>query len=98
MKKPKKIKSILNIIDNPAIQDKISLKVKYEQFVKNKETVYDLMREGYKITIILDNSFEPNFKNMESLHMFEFVLINKNLKNYKEIMENKESLNNIIEI
>lgn len=98
LKKPKKIKGILNIINNPAIQDKISLKVKYEQFLKNKEIVYELMREGYKITIILDNSFEPNFKNMESLHMFEFVLINKNLKNYQEIIENKESLNNIIEI
>lgn len=98
LKKPKKIKGILNIINNPAIQDKISLKVKYEQFLKNKEIVYELMREGYKITIILDNSFEPNFKNMESLQMFEFVLINKNLKNYQEIIENKESLNNIIEI
>ena len=98
LKKPKKIKSILNIINNPAIQDKISLKIKYEEFSKNKEVVYDLMREGFKITIILDNSFEPNFKNIESLQMFEFVIINKNLKQYGEIISNKESISNIIEI
>lgn len=98
LKKPKKIKSILNIINNSAIQDKISLKIKYEEFSKNKEVVYDLMREGFKITIILDNSFEANFKNIESLQMFEFVIINKNLKQYEEIISNKESISNIIEI
>ena len=56
------------------------------------------MREGYKITVILDNSFEPNFKNIESLQMFEFVIINRNLKNYEEIMNNIDNLHNIIEI
>lgn len=98
LKKPKKIKSILNIIDNEAIQDKISLKMRYEYFLKNQETVFELMRQGYKITVILDNSFEPSFKNIESLQMFEFVIINRNLKQYEEIMNNKETLQNIIEI
>ena len=67
-------------------------------FLKNHETVYELMREGYKITIILDNSFEATFKNMESLQMFEFVIINRNLKQYEEIINNRENLHNIIEI
>ena len=98
LKKPKKIRSFLNIINNPIIQEKISLKIKYEEFLKNSETVFELMREGYKITVILDNSFEPNFKNIESLQMFEFVIINRNLKNYVEIMNSIENLHNIIEI
>lgn len=98
LKKPKKIRSFLNIINNPIIQEKISLKIKYEEFLKNSETVFELMREGYKITVILDNSFEPNFKNIESLQMFEFVIINRNLKNYEEIINNIDNLHNIIEI
>ena len=98
LKKPKKIRGFLNIINNPIIQEKISLKIKYEEFLKNSETVFELMREGYKITVILDNSFEPNFKNIESLQMFEFVIINRNLKNYVEIMNSIENLHNIIEI
>ena len=98
LKKPKKIKGILNIINNSAIQDKISLKMRYEHFMKNQETVFELMRQGYKITIILDNSFEVNFKNIESLQMFEFVIINRNLKQYDEIIKNKENLHNLIEI
>lgn len=96
--KPKKIKGILNIIDNPAIQEKISLKIKYEQFLENKEKIYELMREGYKITVVLDNSFEATFKEIESLKMFEFIIINKNLKKYEEIINNKGDLQNIIEI
>lgn len=98
LNKPKKIKSILNSINNTAIQDKISLKIKYEEFLKNKEVVYELMREGFRITVILDNSFEVDFKNIESLKMFEFVIVNRNLKNYEEIIKNKENINNIIEI
>ena len=98
LKKPKKIKSILNIINNSAVQDKISLKIKYEDFLKNKQEVYDLMREGYKITVILDNSFVPNFKDIESLQMFEYVIINQGLKYYEDIINNKGNLNNIIEI
>lgn len=98
LKKPKKIKSILNIINNAAIQEKISLKIKYEDFLKNREVIYELMREGFKITAILDNSFEVNFKNIESLQMFQFVIINKNLKQYEEIIKNKENIRNIIEI
>lgn len=98
LKKPKKIKGILNILDSSVVQDKVSLKVKYEKFAKDKETIYELMRNGYKITIILDNSFEITYKNIETLQMFEFVIISKELKQYDEIKQNVKELNNIIEI
>lgn len=98
LKKPKKIKSILNIISSAAVQDKVSLKIRYEQFAKNKEVVYELMRNGYRITIILDNSFDVTFKNVETLQMFEFVIVSRDLKKYKEIKQNIEELHNIIEI
>ena len=98
LKKPKKIKGFLNIINSSAVQEKVSLKIRYEQFVQNKETIYELMRSGYKITIILDNSFDVTFKNIETLEMFEFVIVNKDLKKYNEIKQNIQELNNIIEI
>lgn len=98
LKKSKKIKSLLNLIDNNAIQEKISMKIRYENFLENKEKIYELMRNGYKFAIILDNSFEINYKNIEDLNMFKYIIINKNLKHYKEIQEFKDSLNNVIEI
>lgn len=99
LEKPKKIKGLLNSIDNVAIQDKISLKIRYEHFNENKEKVYELMREGFRFAIVLDNSFEVNYKNMENLKMFKFVIVNKESKQYTEVMRlNDEVKNNIIEI
>lgn len=99
LEKPKKIKSILNIIDNVAIQDKISLKIRYENFMDNREKIYELMRNGFRFSVILDNSFEANYKNMETLKMFKFVLISRESNQYTEIMKlNDEIKNNIIEI
>ena len=98
LKKPKKLKSLLNIINNAGIQDKICLKIKYEQFLENKERYYELMRDGYRIAIIIDNSFEVNYKNIENLKMFRFIILNKQLKHYEEIMNYKEDLKNVIEI
>ena len=99
LEKPKKIKGLLNSIDNVAIQDKLSLKIRHEHFIENKDKVYELMREGYRFSIILDNSFEVNYKNMENLKMFKFVILNKDSKQYGEIMRfNDEIKNNIIEI
>ena len=99
LSKPKKIKGILNCIDNSAIQDKISLKIRYEYFLPNKEEIYELMREGYRFSIILDNSFEANQKNMENLKMFKYVILSKESQQYEQIIKlNEEINNNIIEI
>jgi len=98
LKKPKKLKSLLNIIDNVAVQDKVCLKIRYEHFLDNKEKIFEIMRDGYKIAIILDNSFEVDFKNIERLKMFEFVILSKKLKHYEKIKENKDILHNMIEV
>ena len=98
LNKPNKLKNLLNIINNTAIKDKVSIKLKYEAFIENKEKIYDLMREGYKITIILDNAFETNYQNIEGLSAFEYVIVNKDLRNYHEIIQYKNSIKNIIEI
>lgn len=98
LNKKKKLKSLLNIINNTGIQDKISLKIKYEHFLEKKEKVYELMRDGYRMAAIIDNSFEVNYKNIENLKMFKFVILNKQLKCYDEIMQYKDSLQNVIEI
>ena len=99
LSKPKKILGILNVIDNSAIQDKISLKVRYEYYLENKEKIYELMREAYRFAIILDNSFEVDYKNMENLKMFKYVLLNRESKHYSKIMKlNEDVNNNIIEI
>lgn len=98
LNKPNKLKNLLNIIDNTAIKDKVSIKIKYEFFIENKEKIYELMRDGFKITIILDNSFKANYKTIDTLGVFKYVIVNKDLKNYNEIIKYKKNIKNIIEI
>ena len=100
LKKPQKLKKLLNVINNAAIQDKICMKIRYEKFMENKEAIYELMREGYKIAIILDDSFEVDFKNLESLDMFKFIIINKDFEKYKEFnkIKSKKIKNKLIEV
>ena len=98
LKKTKKLKSLLNIINNPTAQDKLNIKIKYEDFTNNKELIYDLMREGFKFAVILDNTIDTTYGTLQKLNAFRYIIISKNLRNYNGIMENKIILKNIIEI
>ncbi|MGN1327529.1 MAG: hypothetical protein ACI4VQ_05610 [Clostridia bacterium] len=96
--KTKKIKSLLNIINNSAIQDKVSLKITYKEFLKNKEEVYQLMREGFRFAVILDNSFEPEYVNFKKLNVFNYTIVSKQLNCYEQVLLNEEKINNLIRI
>ena len=96
--KPKKMARILNIIDNSAVQDKVSLQIKYKDFMNNKDTIYDLMRNGFKFSVILDETFEPIYTNFEKLNIFQFTIASKNLKYFDEIIANKPIIKKLIEI
>ena len=98
LNKPKKLNNLLNIINNLATQDKICLKIRYEDFKKKKEEIYELMRNGYRVALIIDNSFEVEYKNIGMLKMFKYIIIDKQSKKYDEIKEYRNLLENVIEI
>lgn len=95
-KKAKKLKTLLNIIDNPITQDKMILKMQYEDYLSNKDKIHDLLRDGYKVAVILDDSFTINSRNVQTLDMFKYVILNKQLESYEKIKDLK--IQNIIEI
>ncbi len=95
--KKQKIVRLLNIIDNAAVQDKLSLKIKHETFIKNREEAYELLRSGYKIALVADETIDTDRAELEKLKMFKYILINKDAPYYEEIIR-KKALKNIIEI
>lgn len=95
-KKAKKLKTLLNIIDNPITQDKMILKMQYEDYLSHKERIHDLLRDGYKIAVILDDSFVVNSRNVQILDIFKYAIINKQSESYDKIKELK--IQNILEI
>lgn len=96
--KSKKLKSILNIINNTGVKDKLCMKIKYEDFEKQKDKIYELMGEGFRFAIVIDNSFIPDYKNIQCLQLFKYIILNKQLDCYDEFIRNKSDLKNIIEI
>lgn len=96
--KDKKIKGILNIIDTPYIQDKLNLKIRYQKYLENKKKVEKLIKDGYHIAVILDDTFEITNYNIQKLDIFSYILLNRSLDKYEEIMKNVNSINNIIEV
>ena len=72
--KPKKNHRLLKTIDNDIIKEKLVLKIKYSDYVANHEAVYELTRNGFKIALEIDSSFEFNDENNKILKIFAYVI------------------------
>ena len=82
LKKKQKIKQVLEIINDPAIQDKVNLKIPYEDLPKYKKEVFELIKEGYKFALELDNSLK-DAAEIEKLSMFSYIIVPKKVRLYK---------------
>lgn len=95
LKKKQKLKQVLEIIDDPAIQDKVNLKINYEELPKYKTEIFDLMKEGYKFAVELDNSLK-DASEIEKLTMFSYIIVPKKVRLYKELMRRNKKAEKII--
>ncbi len=94
-KKKQKLDSILSILGNQALQDKISLNIMYSDYIKNQKKILEYTKKGYHFTITLDNQVK-SIENVEELKMFQMVIVPQTLALYREIKQNKEIFHNII--
>jgi hypothetical protein len=94
--KAKKMEQMLRIINDPAIQDKIKIKIKNKDFVEYKEIIYELMKRGYKFALILDDSFTASQEEIRKLSIFDYIILNKSLENYDELKRYERQIENLI--
>lgn len=97
-KKKRKLARLLNVINNSAVQDKVNLKITYKEFLQNKDNIYELMRDGFKFAVILDNSFEPEYANFERLNAFYYTIASKKLDYYDKVLTNESIIKRLIKI
>lgn len=93
-KKKQKLESILSIIGNQALQEKISLNITYSDYITNQKSVLEYTKKGYDFVITLDNSIK-SIEDVEKLKMFKTVIAPKNLVLYKDI-KSDSSLKNVM--
>lgn len=94
-KKKTKLDSILSLIGNQALQDKISINITYSNYKKNQKSILEYTNKGYNFVITLDNAIK-SVEDVEKLKMFKIVIAPQNLVLYKELKKNKAILNNVI--
>ena len=94
-KKKTKLDSILSLLSNQALQEKISININYSDYIKNQKLILDYINKGYDFAITLDNGIR-NIEDVEKLKMFRIVIARENLVLYKELKQNKNILKNVI--
>ena len=94
LQKPKKQKRFLRALDNDILKNRISLKITYQEYIQNTETINKLISSGYGMSLVLD----PMFKNeIGTLVLFENVYVYKKESYYDTIMNNRDKIDtNII--
>lgn len=96
LKKPKKIMKYLMVLDNDYVKDHVHLTFTYQDFLDNPKEIKKLIREGYKVAVILDNAFKMV---TDTLVIFSYCLVFKDALYYDSLMDIKDSLQTkIIEI
>ena len=94
-KKKSKLDSLLTIIENQALQEKIHIDIEYCDYVKNQKTILQYKNKGFNFAITLDNTIK-GVEDVEKLKMFQFVIAPKNLGLYNELKQNKALIKNVI--
>ena len=86
----------MNLIDNQALKEKINLNITYEEYVTYNKKINELIGQGYKFCITLDNTFK-DIEKLENLKIFNIVILPKEIRQYSEISRKKKIYKNIIE-
>ena len=89
LQKPKKQKRFLRALDNDILKNRISLKVKYQDYITNKENINQLISQGYSFTLVLDTTFKTD---LSSLVLFDNTYVYKKENYYDTIMNNKDNI------
>lgn len=94
-KKKNKLTRITSLINDPAIQEKLNLRITYEAFKKYQNEIFDLMKEGYKFALELDRTFK-DIEEIKKLKMFSYFIVKKDLKQFKQIFKRYKKTDKII--
>jgi hypothetical protein len=82
--KQTKISQILDTLDNPAIQEKVSLQIRCKDYIKYKEQTQKLINKGFSFSIILDETIDK-IDDIGRLRIFNHYILEKENRKFVEI-------------
>lgn len=75
--KKEKTNRLLNIITNDLIRENVIIKVTYEYYTKYKSFISDLIKDGVKFAVIMDDTFDYEESSIIWLNIFTYIITNK---------------------
>lgn len=79
--KKEKLVRLLRLIDNDITKENFSMKIDYSYYKNNKDTILDMINNGYNFCIFLDNSYDSDGENNNLINtVFKYIMIEVNSK------------------
>ena len=75
--KKEKTNRLLNKITNDLIRENVIIKVTYEYYTKYKSFISDLIKDGVKFAVIIDDTFDYEESSIIWLNIFTYIITNK---------------------
>lgn len=75
--KKEKTNRLLNIITNDLVRENVIIKVTYECYTKYKSFISDLIKDGVKFAVIIDDTFDYEESSIIWLNIFTYIITNK---------------------
>ena len=94
-KKKQKLDSILAVINNQALQDKIYITINYGDLEKNWNIITKYIRIGFNFVIELDDDF-TDINELKKLSIFKFIIAPNNIKLFKEVTNKRNKYTNLL--
>ena len=88
LNKKKKLDQLLDILENQAAQDKILFEIEYDDFVRNKEKLFEVIRKGFRFCVKTNDDMPKLSKEeIKMLEIFDRIIVSTkdvNKKQYKK--------------
>ena len=87
--KPKKIIRFTKLLNDELLKDRVSIRIKYKDYKDFKRTVNEIIKEGYSVSLELDETYVTDFDN---LFLFTNIFVSKDAPYYDTIINNKDAI------
>ena len=88
--KKEKLSRLLKLINNDVTKEKLSMKINYYEYRKYKDTILDLINEGYNFCIFLDDEYDYDKENNNLINtVFKYIMIKKDSEYLNKFNEEK---------
>lgn len=77
LSKKQKAKRVLEILNSEFMKYKITFEISYKNFEKNKAKIYDLISQGYKFAVCIENE-KLKQEDIKRLEVFKYIITDEN--------------------